>query len=232
MTPKIRSYRELRSDKNTKLKHSGVLGMKWGVRKSSLVNTRTDRFILKKGTILNRATTNPNETNTGKAYATFKKWDSIGYMARSMPFVKTFNMRMKVTKDLISPSKQERVDAFIDLCKKNGTMLKTLSEAQHQQLKFKSASAFEKQYHKMAEAQLRAKAYNDFSLALGFNKEIRDTYFRELKKRGYNMVLDDTDAQVLSNSPIIVFDRGDTLKVASVDRVTVKYLYDFSKRNP
>jgi hypothetical protein len=217
---------------NNKIEHTGIMGMKWGVRKNSSVNTRSDRFVLKKGTILNRATTNPNETNTGKAYATFKKWDSLGYMARSMPFMKTFNMRMKVTKDLISPSKKERVDAFIDLCKKNGTMLKTLSEAQHQQIKFKSASAFEKQYHKMSEAQLRARAYNDLSLALGFNKEIRDTYFKELKKRGYNMVLDDTDAQALAHSPIIIFERAGSLKVASVDRVTVKYLYDFAKGNP
>jgi hypothetical protein len=215
---------------NNKLEHVGIKGMKWGVRKSSL-NTRTDRFVLKKGTIINRATTNPNEINKGKAYATFKKWDSVGYMARSMPFVKTFNMRMKLTKDLVSPSKKERIDTFIELASKDKKFLGSLAEAQHKQIKFKSASAFEKQYRKMTEAQLRAKGYNDLSLALGFSKEVRDKYFKEIKRRGYNMLLDDTDAQALAHSPIIILERQGSLKVASIDKVTVNYLVNFAKNN-
>jgi hypothetical protein len=218
---------------DNELEHIGVLGMKWGHRKSEIssINTRTDKFILKKGTIINRASTRDNEKNVGRTYATFKKWDAVGYMARSLPFQKTFNMRMKLTEDLVSPSKKERIDAFIDLMKKDKTFSKNLAEAQHKMVKFKTAEAFEKQYKKMSEAQLRAKAYNDLSLELGFDETVRKKYFNELKKRGYNMVLDDTDAQALSNSPIIIFDRAKSLRVASVDRVTLNYLKDFIKEN-
>ena len=215
------------------LQHYGTKGMQWGVRKKrkSSVNTRSDRFVLKKGTTISRVSTTKKESHKGKAYASFKKWDSIGYMARSMPFVKTFNMTMVLKENLVSPSKKERIDAFIDLAKKkDGVLLKTLSEAQHDMVKVKSAAAFEKRYKKMAEAQLRAKAYKDMAQNLAFNESLRKQYFKELKKRGFNMTIDDADAQVLANSPIVVFDRGKSLKVASVDRVTIKYLIDYMKK--
>lgn len=207
------------------LEHVGVLGMRWGRRKTEdSLDTRKDGFVIKKGSVINRTTANPNELHSGKMYASFKKFDSLGYMARSLPFTTTFNMRMTVTKDLISPSKRARVDAFIDLCRTDGTFLRNVADGFYNTTKIYSPEVFEQRYKKMSEAQLRARAYENMSVTLNFDKTVRDKYFGELKKRGYNMVLDDADAQVVSNSPIIVFDRGDTLKVASIDRVTWGYL--------
>ena len=211
------------------LMHYGVMGMRWGVKKEKTINTREDRFVLKKGTVINRMSSRPDETMTGRKYATFRKLDALGYMIRSMPFQKTYNMKMKVTKDLIAPSKKERVDAFIEMLRKDKTAIRTLSEAQSRMQIFGTADSFEKRYKKMTEAQLRARAYNDLSLNIGFDDKLRESYFKVLKKHGYNMVLDDTDAQALSHSPIIVFDSKDTLKIASVDKVTISYLANFIK---
>ena len=215
------------------LQHYGTKGMQWGVRKKrkSSVKTRSDQFVLKKGLTISRISTIKDESHKGKAYASFKKWDSIGYMARSMPFQKTFNMTMVLKEDLISPSKKERIDAFIALAKKkDGIMLKSLGEAQHDMMKFRSAAVYEKRYKKMAEAQLRARAYRDMTANLNFNEALRKQYFKELKKRGFNMILDDADAQTFAHSPIIVFDRGKSLKIASIDRATIKYLLNFAKK--
>lgn len=215
------------------LEHYGVKGMRWGVRKDrkTSVKTRTEGFILKKGSSLNRVSSITNERNEGKAYATFKKWDSVGYMARSMPFMRTFNMNMVVTRDLVAPSKKERIDAFIDLMKKDDSFATSLAEAKSRQEIFGNKKAFEDRYKKMSEAQLRAKAYNDLAVNMGFDKKVRDLYFKELKKRGFDMVIDDADAQAISHSPIIIFNRENSLKIASVDKVTIKYLLDFMRRD-
>lgn len=208
------------------LRHHGVKGMRWGVRKQRPEIT-SENIVIKKGTVLNRVSTRADESHTGHAYATFKKKDSLGYMQRSMLFGATYNMKLLATEDLIAPSQKQRVDAFVELMKTSKTFSQSMAQAQAKQQIFGTEKGFQKKYDKLIAAGQEAKAYKDFKVTIGFNKDLQKQYFDNLKKKGFNLTLDEADAGVLSESPIIVLDRKNSLKLVSVDKVTMDFLKDF-----
>ena len=73
------------------------------------------------------------------------------------------------------------------------------------------------------------KEYNMFAVGLGGSEALRQKYFSELNKKGYNAIIDDGDAGVISNSPIIVFDRGKSLEVVKINEVNREYLRSLKK---
>lgn len=215
------------------LYHYGVKGMKWGVRKdrkyteksSKKINTRKDEFVLKKGTYIHRSTYDAEDANRdGHAFATFKTKDAKGYASRNKFFSggkKTFDLSMIAKEDLISPSKKERINTFIELMTNDP--------------KFKEAYQAQKQTYQLIKNPNKAKKidqtikglekeYSMFAVSLGGSKELRKRYFSELSKKGYNMIIDDADAAIIANSPIIVFDRQKSLKVVSINEVNREYL--------
>lgn len=74
------------------------------------------------------------------------------------------------------------------------------------------------------------KEYAMFSVSLGGSATLRERYFAELNKKGYNMIIDDADAGVVSNSPIIIFDRQKSLEVVSINEVNREYLRQLGKQ--
>lgn len=195
------------------------------------VNTKKDSFVLKKGTTLHRSTYNADESDReGHVFATFKGKDAKGYASRNRFFSggkKTFDMTMTAMEDLISPSKKERVDTFIKLM---------MSDP-----KFNEAYRAQKQTYQLLKNPSKAKKieqtvdglkkeYDMFAVSLGGSAALRDRYFAELNKKGYNMIIDDADAGIISNSPVIIFDRQKSLKVVSINEVNREYLRRLGKQ--
>lgn len=195
------------------------------------VNTKKDSFVLKKGTTLHRSTYNADESDReGHIFATFKGKDAKGYASRNRFFSggkKTFDMTMTATEDLISPSKKERVDTFIKLM---------MSDP-----KFNEAYRAQKQTYQLLKNPSKAKKieqtvdglkkeYDMFAVSLGGSAALRNRYFAELNKKGYNMIIDDADAGIISNSPVIIFDRQKSLKVVSINEVNREYLRRLGKQ--
>ena len=201
------------------------------LKEEKKVNTKKDSFVLKKGTTLHRSTYNADESDReGHIFATFKGKDAKGYASRNKFFSggkKTFDMTMTATEDLISPSKKERVDTFIKLM---------MSDP-----KFNEAYRAQKQTYQLLKNPSKAKKieqtvdglkkeYDMFAVSLGGSAALRDRYFAELNKKGYNMIIDDADAGIISNSPVIIFDRQKSLKVVSINEVNREYLRRLGKQ--
>lgn len=195
------------------------------------VNTKKDSFVLKKGTTLHRSTYNADESDReGHVFATFKGKDAKGYAFRNRLFSggkKTFDMTMTATEDLISPSKKERVDTFIKLM---------MSDP-----KFNEAYRAQKQIYQLFKDPSKAKKieqtvdglkkeYDMFAVSLGGSAKLRERYFAELNKKGYNMIIDDADAGIIANSPVIIFNRQKSLEVVSINEVNREYLRQLGKR--
>lgn len=73
-------------------------------------------------------------------------------------------------------------------------------------------------YKKLTNASLDAlkdKAYNTFANSLDSDKTLRDRYFQELSKKGYNAVEDIMDQGFMADMPLIIFDREKTLSKAT-----------------
>lgn len=69
-----------------------------------------------------------------------------------------------------------------------------------------------------------------FSVGLGGSADLRKRYFAELNKKGYNMIIDDADAGIISDSPVIVFNRQKSLEIISINEVNREYLRQLGKQ--
>lgn len=209
------------------LYHSGVLGMRWGHRKNT-INTRKDAFVLKKGTPIHRTTYNPKEEQTGHAFASFKNKDAVGYARRQKIFSQgktTYDMTMKVKDTLVSPSKRERIDTFVKLMSTDPKFVQDYKKQKATYMLIKKDTKIEPTIKGLE------KEYGMFAVGLGGSEALRQRYFSELNKKGYNAIIDDADAGIISNSPIIVFDRGKSLDIVKISEVNREYLRSLKKQN-
>ena len=102
------------------LKHYGVIGMKWGVRKEDQL---TSGGRITKGTKINRLTTNPNEENSGSTYAIAKtklgsypegEKNFIADWISNDPNAQLYQIDMKLKTDLILPSMTEKGKVLVN----------------------------------------------------------------------------------------------------------------------
>ena len=105
------------------IKHYGVLGMKWGVRRSDQLGYSKDPVYdtiqdsLKRGSVVYRVSSNKNEIDSGRTFVFADENDADKIAAKlkeiSSQDTKVFKLSLEVTKDLVGPSERERVDAFL-----------------------------------------------------------------------------------------------------------------------
>lgn len=220
--------------------HHGIKGMKWGIRKDKGYTTNVKDngdFVIKKGSNVHRITDNDNEKHDGYTYASFTEKDIKHYQRsvtswlaennRDFENTKTFDMTMKVTKDLVAPSEKKKVDTFIKMLDSNDFIKEVhnvysvdISDDDHKEYRMNKLS---EKLQKSGMNKNLADFYSAFSMGLNYSPKLRSDYFNELSKDGYNMIVDTEDSYLEAHAPIIVFNRGDTLKVIKTSPLPKKY---------
>jgi len=142
-----------------------------------------------------------------------------------------YNMTFKVTKDLVSPSMKVRVDEFIKLLDSDDSFKKALATSQAQYSYYSTPEKIKDKIDQLKTYEEKARLYKG-TLALGVasNAEVREKYLNSLSDLGYNMMIDDADAGIVSRVPVIVFDRQDSLEVISIKPVTRQSIRELKKK--
>ena len=220
------------------LYHYGVKGMKWGVRKKYYDNGKDVR--VKAGTMIQRVSTskeNIQDLSRKHAYVATNRKDRKIYgktfakqLAKDEALYKNnptevYRIRYKAKNDLISPSKQRRLDEFNKI--KNDSKIRSETIKSLKKEYRGGDSIFSRMTNKQVSDYLdRAsidEQYYAFSFSILSSSYNRTRYFKNLQKQGYNALIDDVDAGSYSNEPLIVFDRYKDLEYKNVKKIANKY---------
>lgn len=153
------------------------------------------------------------------SYVTTSKQDNDRYVALLAPehgrSKKKFQMDIEASKAIVSPSKKERVETFIETLSAdvphpyNSTTIKGRN--------FFESDPVDKA---LSDFELGLKKYNQFAQTQGMNTPMHSKYFDKIKSRGYNALVDDADAGLVSEMPILIFPENVGASVTSVSEIS------------
>ena len=218
--------------------------MKWGVRRKQ---DELDRLAgraykietlangdkkLTKGSSVRRVTSSKKEDRNGYAYVSFRDSDVKGYRNEITDWiweskrVPSFELHMKVKKDLLIPSEYEKVKSFINIC--GSEKFNTIAMAKVYQ-KYKSddtdlgfngkPALLMERLMKQGMSKDTASSYALFSMALHHDDNLKTLFFEDLKTKGYDAIEDLEDSYSHRIEPLIVFERDKSLKIVSAKKL-------------
>lgn len=214
----------------SELKHVGVLGMRWGIRKNKESSGKgyfideDGRISIQKGFILQRVY-NKNKQDTGEFgtnYFSFTKKDNDTYLAMmgagahsKIGFIKKLASdtisRSAAKESLKSPSREEAFNIL------------------NQSLKNVGKKGFSRSFKDDPKALDWYKEQNARIVKSRKSIEFQE-YKKLLLKKGFNILLDEADAGFLSEMPILILDGERSLKKISVSDFSKKTLDAARKR--
>jgi hypothetical protein len=228
------------------LVHYGTKGMRWGVRKKPTYidrkafrgrNLQKENIrVLEKGSTVHHVTVDPKlAPRVGGLYVSYTEADAKTYRTEYKTFLevmrdadKVFEYDMKATEDIITPSKQKKIDTFLEMhrSKSSEQLITAMGKNKMQSswglgiakyFGYDRTDKVTKKYREMINSdnpRVQQKAFNDFAQFLVWEPKIRKNYFAKLAKEGFNAMYDDFDmGQAYSKEPLIVFDPSKTLTI-------------------
>lgn len=223
------------STQSSTLVHFGVLGMKWGVRRyqeypkgkhgTFLGQTRDNDIRIKKNTSAYRVQSSGELKGEGHSFISLDKLDTLTYLSAAvggdmgiavdatMGTRQIYNVKLKLSNDVIMPSYQKSMDTFIKTVDSIGVK-KVAKEISYNDSK--TSKQFIKQYKKLEVDSFRDEAYVLFVKSFMKDTEAKRTFFKELSDQGYNAIIDENDFRFgganYAKAPVIVFDKQKTMK--------------------
>lgn len=181
----------------------------------------TGRDYINKGATLTRVVRGVDQNAlAGRLYVAKRKDDADMYRATIPYFQKkgssgkksyhsVYQVQLETKKRLAMPSQKERVDVFIE----------TLQRPDGK--KWLSENGYKGQIDELNAKQVGLKYYQKFNRYAGDqNSRFNDAYFNEIKRRGYNALIDDNDAGIWSKEPTILLSPKGDVKITKVRQLS------------
>ena len=217
------------------LSHYGVKGMKWGIRKEASRSSREPsysvdpdgRILIDKGYKLQRVYQSgkngraTNDGTTGTNYFSFTEKDNHAYISMMGAGVNSkLSFLRKLASDTISTSvateplrSPSRKEAF-EMLKASIDEAGTQRQIRRFDGDFSDPDALD--------------WYQNASGVMGLSGKtpLQEAFFKRLKNKGYNILLDETDSGFLSELPIIVLDGASSTKQVRVSDIDTARLQE------
>lgn len=236
------------------LKHYGVKGMRWGIRKERETSS-SSVIVVNKGSSVFHVTANQKLQLKKRhpLYISFTEKDRAlykGSYAQDLMFRESTNKVMdyelKAVKDLIAPSRKKAVDEFLKLHTNDSDILQTMAGDKIKASFFLSVAKYFgmdstnrnfKKYKKALDSgdqKKQEEAFEDFAAFLAFSEKSRRKYFSILEKQGFNSMFDYNDMRKgFADKPLIIFDSEKTLKIKGSKGIeqedSQKFLRDYKE---
>lgn len=173
-----------------------------------------------KGTVFKRLTAYKDESLDGRLYTTHTENDHAKYQGLYGPMLKMrtgarqlYISNMTVGESIRSPSHKKRVQAYVDLV------------VERNQLPEGTPASYRKMVEDRAISQ-----YNIFARNLVGDDPVVASYFQKIQDMGYNALMDDNDAGMLSDSPMILLNPRQVVSKRSFTPLTTKMEKEARKR--
>jgi len=186
----------------------------------------THDFVIERGGIVKRTTKSPG--HNGPAYVSTNERDATNYRGL-VPGWETggparthegyFEVTMRATQNLRSPSERARVDAYIKLMDANEIKLgngETINGREYLRRQGLGHLVDE-----LPSRELALRYYGQLVAQQGIkNEPINSAYFKLLEKKGYNALIDDNDRNILSQTPLLVLQPQKSLEHVEVKQLS------------
>ena len=221
------------------LAHYGTKGMKWGLRKEQPTSSKIPKYSVSKdgqvqidkGYKLQRVyqAGKTADGSTGTNYFSFTENDNHTYIKTMGSGVDSkfgFIRKMAAntigtsvaTEPLKSPSRKEAFEILKASIAQAGTA--------------PGVTVFKKDFSDEDALDWSQNAQGQ--LSLGKDSALKQTYYKNLRAKGYNILLDETDSGFVSELPIVVLDGAKStrqIQVSDLNRKSLDTAKDFLKQN-
>jgi len=234
----------MNSQNGSCLKHYGVKGMKWGVRRyqnpdgtriHANPGLKPGDIVIPKGTQFQRIATGSNMSYTTGVYLAYKAGDKdlyrgmlgrarLTYMIKNEPGkVKLKQLTMTANKDIRIPTMETRVGEMRKLLETDKEavvgLINESRKINRRPGRYDAETLTEKDIN-----QTMYRRFND-ALALGTNSthgKVISKYYDALRKQGYDAIPDENDIRysARAKAPVILFDTMDSIGSIKVKNLT------------
>ena len=133
-------------------------------------------------------------------------------------YKKHYELTLKATQDLVSPSPKARVDAFVSIVDTPAITLKNGKVITGRE--YMAKNGYAKEVKDLTTQQVGLAMYDSFVYAQTSKTPLNSAYYNTLKSKGYNSLIDDNDAGRLSDKPLIILNPSGTVKTMSVRKLS------------
>lgn len=182
----------------------------------------TGKHFVEKGTVLKRVVSKSN-MNAPDTYVSTNKQDAENYkiaLGRKILGLGSdkHEVTLKAVNRLASPSPKERVDAFVSLMDTPSIQLRNGKSITGRE--YLKKEGFGRDVRKLDSQQLGLKHYNRSLESQWMNTPINTAWYNSIRDRGYNALVDDNDAGILSKEPLIILNPSGDVKRMDIKPIT------------
>lgn len=230
-----------------------VLAKRSGMSTKDLINSvllskkrhsKTDPdIVFRKGTVVQHIMSTPTKDLNRHLFVSADETDKANYAGFYASLAKyrakadkMYSMELTSKHALVSPGRKTRVDEFIKLYQNDkvniSRELAEFNKREYSGYFSKTTDYYAKKYENMSMHQLKTKGYDTFFNSLFSSEYNREKYFNQLKKQGYNAVIDDNDRRsfMQANNPLIVFNAKKDLGNVKVTELSDAEIRDNMKK--